>query len=280
MNFAAALVGLTLGQPPAPMPDYFPMNSRSIKIPIKYEKDRKTIRQVKLYVARNGENTWYQDAAVPPDREFFTYLAKEDGVYWFTMVEEDLQGKQIPTDLTRTPPDLKVIVDTVQPRVQYTNVRRNGEDVIVEWFVDDKNPDEGKTQVHFRVGGEAGDWQEVTLPATSKSGVRFPSGTAGPDSVTVTAFDLAGNKTEMIREIGGNTPAATSSTSLSPPAATTPVKPPAATGMGPIAPPDLGPLPPAGGPPTPPAGPPVSPPAPPAGTGVGGTSAGDAVAHS
>jgi hypothetical protein len=269
MNFAAALVGLTLGQPPAPMSDYFPMNSRSIKIPIKYEKDRKTIRQVKLYVARNGENTWYQDAAVPPDREFFTYLAKEDGIYWFTMVEEDLQGKHIPADLTRTPPDLKVIVDTVQPRVQYTNARRSGEEVVVEWFVDDKNPDEGKTQVHFRVGGEAGYWQEVALPAASKSGVRFPSGTTGAVAVRVTAFDLAGNKTEMVREIGGTSPNAMSSTSLSPPTTTTPVKPPAATSADPLAPPDIGPLPPTGGPPSPAAPPPVSPPTPPAGTGTG-----------
>ena len=93
------------------------MHSRTIKLPIKYEQDRKTIRQVKLYVARNGENTWYQEAAVPPDRDAFTYIAKDDGIYWFTMVNEDLQGKNVPADLTRTPPDLKVLVDTVQPRV-------------------------------------------------------------------------------------------------------------------------------------------------------------------
>jgi hypothetical protein len=266
MNFAAALVGLSLGQPAAPPSDYFPMNSRSIKIPIKYDTDRKTIRQVKLYVARNGENFWSQESAAPPDRDFFTYLAKDDGVYWFTMVEENLQGKHIPADLTRTPPDLKVVVDTIQPRVQFTSARRNGEEVVVEWFVDDKNPDEAKTQVHFRVGTD-GPWQEVTLPANSKSGVRFPAGTAGAVAVRVTVFDFAGNKTEAVRDLGGNAPA-TSSTSLSPGtgAATTPVKPPAA---GPLAPPDLGPLPPAGGP-IPPAGVPAVP----ANPGTGSTNTG------
>src|SRR4029079_18300164 len=97
MNFAAvALVGVTLGQPAAPAPDYYPLNSKNIKLPVKYEKDRKSIRQVKLYVARNGENTCYQEAAVPPDRDSFTYVAKEDGVYWFTMVEEDLKGVNNP----------------------------------------------------------------------------------------------------------------------------------------------------------------------------------------
>ena len=94
MNVAAVFIGLTLGQPPAApaAPDYFPMASRTIKLPIKYERDRKAIRQVKLYVARNGENTWYQEAAVAPDRDSFTFIAKDDGIYWFTMVEEMVQS--------------------------------------------------------------------------------------------------------------------------------------------------------------------------------------------
>ncbi len=302
-----ALVGVSHGQPPAgaalpssppasatPAPDYFPMNSKSIKLPIKYEKDRKTIRQVKLYVARDGENTWYQEAAVPPDRDFFTYVAKQDGIYWFTMVEEDLQGRNVPADLTRTPPDLKVIVDTVQPRVQFTTARRNGEDVVVEWFLDDKYPDENKTQLHFRPAGTDGYWQEVTLPAGSKSGVRFPAGTTGTVTVRVTAFDFAGNKTEAVRDIAGSMPQTSTSMSPALPAMSekpekpaspiTPVMPPAPSGSGnsPASPgstgstgmpppPDLGPLPPAK-PITPPAGPstPVSPSLP--GTVAGGMS--------
>jgi hypothetical protein len=228
MTFAAAIVAMTLGQPPVVTPgaDYYPLNSRTIKIPIKYEKDRKTIRQVKLYVARNGENTWYQEAIATPDRDAFTYVAKEDGIYWFTMQEEDIQGRNIPADLTRHPPDLKVVVDTIQPRVQFTNARRSGEEVIVEWFVDDKHPDENSTRVHFRPASHDGYWQEVTLPANSKSGVRFPSGTTGPVIVRVTAVDIAGNKTEATREIAGATSSAVAqqtSTSLSPQSPTAPL---------------------------------------------------------
>ena len=155
MNFAAVArrdhAGATPGR--AAASDYYPMASRTIKLPIKYKKDRKAIRQVKLYVARNGENTWYQEAAVPPDRDAFIYIAKEDGIYWFTMVMEDLQGKNIPADLTRTPPDLKVLVDTISHAVQFTSAKRTGEEVVVEWVVDDKFPDESKTQVHFRAAG-------------------------------------------------------------------------------------------------------------------------------
>jgi hypothetical protein len=189
--------------------DYYPINSRNIKIPIKYEKDRKAIRQVKLYVARNGENTWYQEAIATPDRDSFTYIAKEDGVYWFTMQEEDIQGRNIPTDLTRHPPDLKVLVDTIQPRIQITNARRNGEEIVIEWYIDDKNTDENATRVHFRPLSTEGYWKEVSLPSNSKSGVRFPTGTTGPVVVRITALDLAGNKTEITREISGTLPSPT-----------------------------------------------------------------------
>lgn len=245
MNAAVALLGLTLGQPAAPTPDYYPLNSRNIKIPIKYERDRKGIRQVKLFVARNGENTWYQESAVAPDRDAFTYVAKDDGLYWFTMVEEDLQGRNVPADLTRTPPDLKVLVDTAQPRVQFTTARRTGEDVVVEWQVDDAYPDESKTQVHFRPTGTDESWRGVTLPAGSKSGVRFPTGTTGAVTVRVSVADLAGNKTEATRDVGDGP--ANTRTVMSPPA-TPPAGPPAppppspGAGAGPLPPPDLGPL--------------------------------------
>ena len=93
--------GRPQGQPLAP--DYYPMNSRTIKLPIEYKKDRKTIRNVLLYVARNGENTWSQEAFVTPDKDAFVYVAKDDGVYWFKMVIEDLKGNKDPADLTRDP---------------------------------------------------------------------------------------------------------------------------------------------------------------------------------
>lgn len=290
MRFAAgfigittsALVGVILGRPlliPAaeapptppgaarPTPaatapatqDYYPLASRSIKLPIKYEKDRKAIRQVKLYVARNGENTWYQEAAVPPDRDAFTYIAKEDGLYWFTMVEEDMQGRTIPADLTRTAPDLKVVVDTVQPRVQFTNAKRNGEEVVVEWFIDDKHPDENNTKVHFRAAGSDGYWQEVMLPAGAKGGVRFAAGTTNPIVIRVTACDIAGNKSEATHEVPGT--GTNTTTSMSPSVTVPPVTPIMHSGgTTPIPPPDsLAPI-----------APPVKPAAPPATGGLGG----------
>jgi hypothetical protein len=137
MTFATvALLGMTMGQPqgPAQSPDYYyPMNSPNVKLPIQYNAkpgwDRKSIRQVLLYVARNGENTWYQEGSVTPDKDYFVYTAKEDGIYWFKMVLVNLKGERDLVDLTRDPADMKILIDTHQPVIRVMNFRRNGDEI-------------------------------------------------------------------------------------------------------------------------------------------------------
>jgi hypothetical protein len=224
MTFAAVtLLGMTVGQPLGS--DYYPMNTRTIRLPIEYKKDRKSIQQVLLYVARNGENTWYQEGFVTPDKDAFVYIAKDDGLYWFKMVLVDLKGNKDPADLTRDPPDLKIVIDTTPPQVRVTNARRSGDEILVEWAVDDKFLNEAETKVHFRRADDPKYWTEVTLP--TKTGVKFRCGTTGAVTVKITAADVAGNRAEVTKDF----PAADAgqlSTSLSPPAGPTgPVTPPA-----------------------------------------------------
>jgi hypothetical protein len=245
MSYAMVfLMGWSVAQPPSASPgeDYIPINSRTLKLPIKYEKDRRHIRQMKLFVARNGENTWYQEAAVAPDQDHFTFHAKDDGLYWFIMVEEDLQGRQVPADLTRTPPDLKVLIDTTPPRIRLTTLQRQGEEIVAEWVIEDAYPAAAKTQVHVRPAGSSGEWQEVRLAPGVYHGVRFPLRTPQAVELRVTAYDLAGNKGETVQVVpaaeGLRAGAATAS-GVS--AGTGPIAPASSTGL-PV--PELGAIPP------------------------------------
>jgi hypothetical protein len=226
MTFAAVtLLGMTVGQPPAP--DYYPMNSRTIKLPVEYKKDRKAIRQVHLYVAHNGENTWYSEGLVTPDKDSFVYLAKDDGIYWFKMVIEDLKGNKDPADLTRDPPDLKVVIDTTPPQIRVTNARRTGQDVVIEWAVEDKFPNDAETKIYFCTTGDpAAKWQEVKRHPASPAGVGFACGTNDGVTVKIAAADVAGNRTEVTREFAAAAPPATANSSPAPaPASTTPPAP-------------------------------------------------------
>jgi hypothetical protein len=283
MTYAAvALMGMTMGQPagqpatPALGTDYYPMNSRTIKLPIEYKKDKRTIRHVQLFVARNGENTWYQEGLVTPDKDSFVYIAKDDGIYWFKMVIVDLQGNKDVPNITQDAPEntLKMVIDTTPPQVRVADARRNGEEIVIKWAIEDKFPNDAQTKVHFRpTANPQAYWTEVERHPTSPTGVGFKCGTTDGITVKITAVDIAGNRTEITKDypaVGAN-----QSTSLSPPNITVPppvnVTPPAkpdngtGTGAGAIVPPpSFDPVLPGGPGPIAPSGGPITPPAPPA----------------
>ena len=239
MNVAlAAMLGLTLAQPPAP--DYHPFNSRSIKFPIQFAPEKvKAIRKVELHVSNDGGQVWQLAAVAPPTQDTFTYTAPADGRYWFHIVTEDLKGGKDPSNLTTEPPAMKVLFDTKAPAVNFTNAKRTGDEVVVEWKIEDQFPKDEATRVYFRPITATEGWQEVTLPANSRSGVRFSPGVAGSIVVRVTVADMAGNQGEGSKEVASSgIAAAPMTTSLSPGTAT-----PAG---GAIPPPDFGP--PLGGP--------------------------------
>jgi hypothetical protein len=81
--------------------------------------------------------------------------------------------------------------------------QRAGEEVVVEWEVEDKFPNDAATQVSYKPTGPGavGDWQPVPAGAVSKNSARFKPATAGPIAVQVTAHDLAGNPGSMSQEV-------------------------------------------------------------------------------
>jgi hypothetical protein len=259
MNFTlAAALGLSLGQ--APAADYFPLNSRNIKLPIEYkDQDRKAIRQVRLFVSTDKGNVWNQVAEVPPDRDAFVYSAPQDGIYWFNYQIIDLKGRPDLPNLNAVPPASKALIDTTPPQVRFTSARRNGGDVVVEWVIEDQYPDETKTRVYFRAAGSEGFWTEVTIHPSRRDAVQFPVSIPGPVVVKVAVQDLAGNKGEGLREVpaAGSNTQTTASLSPGPAASAAPGRP-----AGQDVPPPMDITPPG---PVAPAGGPVAPTAPPVG---------------
>lgn len=196
------------------IPVYY-FRSREMRFPIKYNTNPR--RSLLILIAREGESVWSQKVAVPSDQEEYTYVAKEDGVYLFALVDEDHESQHKQVDITRVPPHMKLIVDTLPPCVWLTRTERQGEAVTIRWVVEEKYPDESRTQVHFRpVGSEDLRWREVSLPKESKSGVLFYAKTTDAITVRVQVFDQAGNKTEVFCAVRGDDGNVPSSTSQSP----------------------------------------------------------------
>jgi hypothetical protein len=235
----AAMLGLGIAQPPAP--DYYPCNSRKTEFPIQFPAEKiKNTRQLELHVSNDGGQVWQLAAVAPPTQKTFKYTAPSDGRYWFHIVEEDLKGNKIPSNLTVEPPSIKLLFDTKAPAVVFTNVSRNDHEVLVEWKIDDQFPNEEATRVSFRaLAVSDAEWLDVTLPAKARGGVKFNPKINGPIVVRVIVSDLVGHQGEGVKEIAA--PAIQTSTSLSPTMPSPPsgaATPAAAV----IPPPDFGPL--------------------------------------
>jgi hypothetical protein len=200
---ALAVLGLavTAGQPAA---DYFPIKSRTLKLDIEYKPEqRNSIQQVQLVVSRDQGQTWQVADAVTRDKDHFVFNAEADGLYWLNMVIVFQNGKKDPPDVTRVPPAQKLLVDATPPVVRIASAKREGEEVVVEWTVDEKHPADAPAQVQFKPSGPLpiGDWQAIPAAQVGKRSARFKPGTDGPVAVQVTAQDLAGNAGSAAQEV-------------------------------------------------------------------------------
>lgn len=246
MNLATlALLAATAGQPaPAPAPDYFPHRSRSLKLGIAYNPaKRNEIQQVQLLVCKNQSGVWELVDTVTPDKEFFPFTAKDDGIYWLNMVIVYRNGQKDPPDVSRVAPAQKLLIDATPPSVRLTAARRDGDDIVVEWSVEDKFPADG-AQVTYQIPG-TGDtgWIQVPASEVGKRSARFKPTLTGPILVQVAAADLAGNVGRASQEIPSATTAAYTAPTVEDPKVpvVVPAEGPAAPG-GPLVP--GGPLPP------------------------------------
>src|SRR5262245_41863792 len=209
MNLTAlALFGMAVGvgQPPA---DYYPVKSRTLTVGIEYQPEqRRSIQRMELCVSRDQGQTWGIEAAVTPDQDHFVFTAKEDGIYWLTNMIVFRDGRKDPPDITRLAPDRiqKVLVDSTAPLVRM-KAQRIGDEVAVEWEIEDKFPNDSATQVLYKPIGPAafGDWQAVPTGSIAKRTARFKPGTTGPIAVQVATQDLAGNPGSATPEVPAGT---------------------------------------------------------------------------
>lgn len=205
MNLTAlALLALAAGPAQPPASDVMPTKSRTLKLDIDYKPDqRKNIQQVQLCVSQDQGQSYQVMDAVTADKDHLIFRAPEDGLYWVNMVIVFKDGKRDPFDVSRVAPAMKLMVDATPPVVRVTNAQRVGDEVTVEWVVDEKFPNDAATQVTYKpIGPTAvGDWQPVPAGSVVKRTARFKPAASGPIAVQVVAHDLAGNTGSAVREM-------------------------------------------------------------------------------
>ncbi len=213
MTFTALtmLATVSLGQPAAPANDVRFVAKRTLSIPVTFKPEKvKELEKARLFVSRDNGDLYDIHDTIAPTQSGFTLTAKEDGVYWIQMQLQYKDGTVDPVNPRTLPPAEKLIVDTTKPVVTIAAAEFVGDEIAMEWKIDEKHPSEASTRVFYKpaTGGDTA-WKEAPAGSIKKRSAQFKPDLIGAITVQVATADLAGNVGHMNKEVptrGGVTP--------------------------------------------------------------------------
>jgi len=197
----------------APLPAPIPSRQTLFGIPFRIDTSNPRLpppRAVQLYCSKDLGVTWDLYGTVEPSAGSFLFRAPADGEYWFSIHTVSAAGQVQSQKPGR--PGLRVLVDTVPPRVQLEAWRGGAGEVVARWQITDPNLSPESLKIEYRTGSDE-RWQAVAIDRTSlrvmgmlcAGEVRWRPG-ARADRVDVRAdvADKAGNTAVSQAQVGGD----------------------------------------------------------------------------
>jgi len=93
--------------------------------------------EVHLYVSEDQGAAWHLAGKTDPQRSSVTFRAPHDGEYWFSIRTMDRQGRLRPDQ--NAAPELRVVVDTIPPRLELSASRASSGEITANWQTVDPN---------------------------------------------------------------------------------------------------------------------------------------------
>jgi hypothetical protein len=170
-------------------------------IPFRIEPARSPPQQpveVQLNVSTNQGATWEVADRVKPDKGNFVYRAPHDGEYWYAIRTVDAQGVVRPEGHLQ--PQLKVLVDTVAPRLDLTATRGAAGEIVVRWQAVDPHLKPASFKLEYQPE-PGGPWERVAVESppsamrhtTSGEATWWPKFPGGAVTVRGEIADSSGN---------------------------------------------------------------------------------------
>jgi hypothetical protein len=192
-----------LGQVPS---DVFYTNQRDHRVGVEFnDAERSAIKEVRLYSSVDPDHkVWQLTASIPPSQDHFVFRASADGYYWLRVAVVNLQGKQVPENITAGPPNQKMVIDTARPVIRNFQAKRQGNEVVVTWEIQEDNPDVAAFRLEYQPkDAYAALWTAITATPGPTGQARFPTSGGQPIVVRLTMRDLAGNTSFKTVDVGG-----------------------------------------------------------------------------
>lgn len=173
----------------------FPSKERTFRIPFQPQTGEQRLREVHLLYSTDQARTWRAYATSAPDQGYFQFTAPSDGLYWFAVRTIDQQGRAYPLRDIDLRAGIKVMVDTVPPKVMLRALPAQGQSVGVEWDVRDENLDLNTLRLEYLPAG-ASQYVPIRVDPIASGQHFWTPMTAGPIEVRLRVSDTAGNTGE------------------------------------------------------------------------------------
>jgi hypothetical protein len=147
----------------APLPDAISTKQTSFSIPFTLPETsdpNEAPVEVRLYSSVDSGHSWSLTGRVGPKQRSFAFKASHDGEYWFVIRTLDRQNHLKPEN--GRVPELRVIIDTLPPRLELTARRTAAGDVTAHWVAVDPLLQTNTLKIEYQSVGDS-TWRTVTF---------------------------------------------------------------------------------------------------------------------
>lgn len=153
---------------------------------------------VQLHVSEDLGRSWRMADQAAATAQHFSFRAQRDGEYWFFVRTLDQQGQLQP--VAPPAPELRVVVDTLAPRLKLQNQLGGGGEITATWQLLDQSLDADSFLLEFQPA-DSNSWQTVNTPRAHRADQHvvdgqvtwWPGTSTGKIQVRATVADRAGN---------------------------------------------------------------------------------------
>jgi hypothetical protein len=180
--------------------DYYPTKQPTFRIPFQIDPGDRRVVQVILHVSEDLGKTYQQVTTASPGDKGFTFTARHDGWYYFTVQTMDNERRLHPANLDGAQPGLRVLVKTVPPSIKLrplNNLARG--QVGVEWDIRDEALEVNSLRLEYRTAGQL--WQDRPIQKVAFGQDKWEPNITGAVEVRMQVRDRAGNLGEATERL-------------------------------------------------------------------------------
>ena len=206
-------------QPPAATSKILYSRISGFNIPFKVDSNDEAFVEVHLYSSANQGATWEFLDRQPTNATEFPFRANGEGEYWFAIKTLDRNRQLLPEGDPQ--PELRIIVDTTQPKLEMTAAADPAGRIVCRWNASDRYLKPQSLQLLYKPSFDGSNpdnadaaWQSVTVntPTYAPGGIYVDQLAFWPETnvtgldVRIAIADEAGNVVSADRRLKVETP--------------------------------------------------------------------------